>query len=85
MFPTKKESFLHLSLSTRRPAQSVERAVFTDSTRILPMASLQKQNNKHIITLKQLQTAKSKSLNPLVTNLACIFQKFKNLVKHFLS
>ena len=33
--------FLHLSLSTRRPAHSVERAVLTDNTRILPIASLQ--------------------------------------------
>ena len=34
-------NFLHLSLSTRRPAHSVERAVLTDNTRILPIASLQ--------------------------------------------
>lgn len=36
--------FLHLSLSTRRPAHSVERAVLTDNTRILPIASLQCKN-----------------------------------------
>ena len=40
--------FLHLSLSTRRPAHSVERAVLTDNTRILPIASLQCKNKWRI-------------------------------------
>lgn len=31
----------------RRPAQSVERAVFTDSTLILPMASLKTKKEQH--------------------------------------
>lgn len=33
----------------RRPAQSVERAVFTDSTLILPMASLKTKKNNILI------------------------------------
>ena len=32
----------------RRPAQSVERAVFTDSTLILPMESLKTKKEQHI-------------------------------------
>ena len=32
--------YLHLNLSTSRPSHNVDKAVFTDNTRILPTPSL---------------------------------------------